>query len=65
MIQVYKILNDTDKVNKGNLFTMSHKIGTRGHQFKIYKNRYRLNVRGNDFSYRVFDLWNELPENTV
>ena len=64
MIQVYKILNDIDKVNKDKLFTMSH-IGTRGHQFKIYKNRYRLNVRGNYFSNRVIDLWNELPENTV
>ena len=65
MIQVYKILNDIDKVNKDKLFTMSHNIGTRGHQFKIYKNRYRLNVRGNYFSNRVIDLWNELPENTV
>ena len=48
MIQVYKILNDIDKVNKDKLFTMSHNIGTRGHQFKIYNNRYRLNVRGTE-----------------
>ena len=61
---VYKILNDIDMVNKDKLFTMSHNIGTRGHQFKIYKNRYRLNVRGNYFSKRVIDSWNELPENT-
>ena len=59
MIQVYKILNNIEKVNKDKLFTMSHNIGTRGHQFKIYKNRYRLNVRGNYFSNRVIDLWND------
>ena len=64
MIRVYKILNDIDKVNKDKLFTMSHNIGTRGHRFKIYKNRYRLNVRGNYFSNRVINLWNELPENS-
>ena len=59
------ILNVIDMVNQDKLFTMSHNIGTGGHQFKIYKNRYRLNVRGNYFSNRVIDLWNELPENTV
>ena len=33
-IQVYKILNDIDKVNKDKLFTMSHNIGTNGHQLR-------------------------------
>ena len=34
-IQVYKILNDIDKVDKDKLFTMSHNIGTNGHQLRI------------------------------
>ena len=64
-IQIYKILNDIDKVNKDKLFTMSHNIGTRGLPFKLYENRYRFNVRVNYFSNRGINLWNELPENTV
>ena len=32
MVQVYKILNEIDKVNKNKLFTMSQSTGTRRHQ---------------------------------
>ena len=46
-VQVYKIMNDIDMVNKEKLFTMSHYTGTRGHSFKIYKKRFRLNISGN------------------
>ena len=45
---------------KNKLFTMSQSTGTRGHQLKIYKRRFRLNIRDNYFSNRVIDLWNEL-----
>ena len=65
MVQVYKILNEIDNVNKNKLFTMSQSTGTRDHQLKIYKSRFRLNIRGNHFSNRVIDLWNELPESTL
>ena len=65
MVQVYKIMNDIDKVDEDKLFTMSQYAGTRGHPFKIYKKRFRLNIRGNYFSNRIIDSWNELPENTV
>ena len=65
MVQVYKIMNDIDKVDKDKLFAMSQYAGTRGHPFKIYKKRFRLNIRGNYFSNRIIDSWNELPENTV
>ena len=65
MVQVYKIMNDIDMVNKEKLFTMSQYTGTRGHSFKIYKKRFRLNIRGNYFSNRVVEQWNELPEHTV
>ena len=60
MVQVYKILNEIDKVNKNKLFTISQSTVTRDHQSKIYKMRFRLNIRGNYFSSTVIDLWNEL-----
>ena len=65
MVQVYKIMNDIDKVDEDKLFKTSQYLGTRGHPFKIYKKRFRLNIRGNYFSNRIIDSWNELPENTV
>ena len=60
MVQVYKIMNDIDMVNKEKLFTMSQYTGTRCHSFKIYKKRFRLNIRE-----IVVEQWNELPEHTV
>ena len=65
MVKVYKIMNHIDKLDKDKLFTMSQYAGSRGHPFKIYKKRFRLNIRGNYFSKRIIDSWNELPENTV
>ena len=65
MVQVYKIMNDIDIVNKEKLFTMSQYIQKHEVTLKIYKKRFRLNIRGNYFSNRVVDQWNELTEHTV
>ncbi len=35
---------------------------TRGHQYKLFKNRWETALRGNFFANRVVNLWNELPE---
>ena len=64
MIQVYKILNGIDKVDKDLLFTMSNNP-TRRHPLKIFKKRYGLRVRGYFFSNRVVDGWNDLPTEVV
>ena len=65
LIQVYKILNDIDKMNKDKLFTLSAYGATRGHPKKIFKERPRLNIRANSFSNRVVNTWNNLPEHVV
>ena len=62
MIQVYKILNDIDIVEKDKLFTRAHYTATRGHSFKLHKKRSRLNGLANNFSNRVVNTWNNLPE---
>ena len=64
VIQVYKILNGIDKVDKDYLFTMADNP-TRGHPLKIFKKRYRLKVRGHFFSNRVVDRWNDLLSEVV
>ena len=65
LIQVYKILNDIDKINKDKLLTLSAYGATRGHPKKIFKERPRLNIRANSFSNRVVNTWNNLPEHVV
>ena len=65
LVQVYKILNDIDKVDKDKLFTMSNYGSTRGHPKKLFKERPRLNIRANSFSNRVVNVWNNLPEQVV
>ena len=65
MIQVYKIMHGIDKVDKDRLFTMNPYVATRGHSQKIFKKRFRLNIRANTFSNRVVDNWNSLTEDIV
>ena len=59
MVQVFKIMHDIDKVDKGKLFQMSECNTTRGHSLKLFKKRSRLNVRANYFTQRVVDQWDE------
>ena len=65
LIQVYKILHDIDSVDKGKLFTTAQYRATRGHSYKLHKERSRLNLRAGTFSNRVINAWNKLPENVV
>ena len=55
MVQVFKIMHDIDKVDKGKLFKMSECNIYRGHSLKLFNRRSRLNVRANYFSQRVVD----------
>jgi hypothetical protein len=38
---------------------------TRGHKYKLFKPRCRLNIRKNSFCNRVVNMWNSLSENVV
>ena len=64
-MEVYKILNTIDLVNKEELFQMAKYQSTRGHPFKLFKRRARLNVRANSFRLRAIDNWNMLPASVV
>ena len=57
VIQVYKILNQIDRVDIDKFFTLSE-LSTRGNSLKIFKPRSRLKVRSSVFSNRVVDVWN-------
>ena len=65
MVQTYKIVRDIEIVDKNKLFTVIPDARTRGHQYKLFKRRSRLNIRKNVFSNRVVDTWNSLPDSVV
>lgn len=65
MVQVYKILNDIDLIDKNRLFTLATYTATRGHSFKLLKKRTRLKLRSNYFSNRIVQMWNDLPDQVV
>ena len=65
VIQVYKILNQIDRVDIDKFFTMSEML-TRGNGLKIFKPWLLLKVRSSVFfSDRVVDVWNSLPNSVV
>ena len=66
MIETYKIIRGIydPEVCQG-LLSEGRSSATRGHQFKLFKERARLNLRKNSFSFRVVDLWNSLPSFVV
>ena len=65
MIQVYKTVNNIDKVDKSKFFTMASNTTTRGHSKELFKNRFRLTIRANSFSNWVMNTWNLFTENVV
>ena len=66
LIETYKILHGKEDIDSGQLFKFrvnDHDL--RGHDFKVYKQHNRLNIRKHFFSQRVIDSWNQLPSTVV
>ena len=61
LIQVFKILKEIDKIDPDKFFTVRQGSGTRGHKFKIEKQRSRLNIQKYFFTNRIVDNLNALP----
>jgi hypothetical protein len=64
MIEVYKYVHGKYSVNR-DLLAFDKGGVTRGHRYKLLKQRTRLSVRQNFFSCRVVDSWNNLPDGIV
>jgi len=65
LIEAFKILNGFMNVQIGTTFTLSTTQLTRGHPFKLFKNRSNLELRRHYFTNRVVNLWNSLPSHVV
>ena len=63
LIQVYKIVNQIDDLIFSDFFTLSHNVGTRHSELKLFVKHCNTNIRLHAFSVRGTRLWNALPTN--
>ena len=64
LIDTFKIMNSIYDV-RSELFFHLDEGGRRGHEKKLFKKRFKLDVRKYVFSNRVVDRWNQLPEKCI
>ena len=65
IIEVFKIFEAYNDVNYKKFFDQPVASITRGHKYKITKNRCNTNIRQNFFTNRIIKTWNNLPENII
>ena len=65
MLQTYRIFTGKDNLAPEKLFCTTQDQRTRGHRYKIYKQRCSTKLRSNFFSSRVVDSWNSLTDEVV
>lgn len=63
LVMTYKIIFGLVDVNCQSFFTLRNNSITRGHDYKLAVENFKLNCRKNFFSIRVANVWNSLPEN--
>ena len=59
------MITEKNTVDYRSFFRLDTGNRTRGHTYKLTKNRSRLNIRKNCFSQRTVNGWNGLPESVV
>ena len=58
-------MSGKDNINPEKMFVMGRNTRTRGHKFKIEKQRFRTNLRQYFFSNRIINQWNSLLAHVV
>ena len=64
-IEVFKIVNGYEDVDRNMFFKVKEGSRTRGHQAALVKEQGRLDMREYSFSQRVINEWNKLPNYCV
>ena len=60
-IEVFKIVNGYEDVDRNMFFKLKEGSRTRGHKAALVKEQCRLDMRKYSFSQRVINEWNKLP----
>ena len=64
-IEVFKIMNGYEDVDRYMFFKLKEGSITRGHKTALVKEQCRLDMRKYSFSQRVINEWNKLPNDCV
>ena len=65
VLQIFRIICGTDKVQSNKIFQLAGDTATRGHSLKKYKSRANASVKANTLRVRVVNDWNALTERVV
>ena len=65
LIEVFKIVNGYEDVDRNMFFKLKEGSRTRGHKAALVKEQCRLDMRKYSFSQRVINEWNKLPNDCV
>ena len=65
VIQTFKIVKGLEDVESSTFFRFSSNNRTRGHKYKVTKNRVKTQRRLHSFSQRSITEWNNLPEDVI
>ena len=65
MFQTFKIIKGTEDIPSVRFFTLCTSSLTRGHSLKLEKPCFRTTFRLQQFSQRIINDWNSLPEGAV
>ena len=64
-IEVFKILNGYENIDRNVFFSLKKDSRTRGHEVKLVKDQCRLDIRKHLFSQRTINEWNKLSTDCV
>ena len=64
-IEVFKILNGYENIDRNMFFSLKKDSRTRGHKVKLVKDQCRLDIRKHSFSQRTINEWNKLSTDCV
>lgn len=64
LIETFKILKGIDNIDYRNLFTLNTNP-TRNNGLKLELKRFRTSICGNYFTYKICNIWNDLPDAVV
>ena len=64
-IEVFKILNGYENIDRNMFFSLKKDSRTRGHEVKLVKDQCRLDIRKHSFSQRTINEWDKLSTDCV
>ena len=64
-IEVFKILNGYENIDRNMFFSLKKDSRTRGHEVKLVKDQCRLDIRKHSFSQKKINEWNKFSTDCV